>query len=106
MKNKVIGSRQTMMNSLKRMAPSPRNGRRFIVRTNLASCRLFLSGELGTERHKNVLERRPDFMNLGMADPTAAQASLDLGRGKRFLHQQMHRLSKNSCASHSGQSVH
>src|ERR1041385_1216699 len=32
MKNNVIGSRQTMMNSLNKMAPRPRKGRDFIAK--------------------------------------------------------------------------
>src|SRR5437016_137336 len=37
MKNNVIGSRQTMMNSLNKIAPSPRNGRDFIAKLQVPS---------------------------------------------------------------------
>src|SRR4051794_16216716 len=106
MKNKVMGSRQTMMNSLKRMAPSPRNGRRFMMLKKAPSCRFLLPRVFSTECHENIFQRWTNLVNFGVADANAAQASLDLCRGNRFLHQQMHRLSENGRAAHTGQAMH
>src|SRR5437867_12313353 len=119
MKNNVIGSRQTMMNSLNKIAPRPRKGRDFIAKFQVpnpksqgnsnfqppkgratdwilefgaslgfgawglmlcCSCRfLFFARVFGAQRNKNVLERRPDLVDVGLADADAAQFFVNVG---------------------------
>src|SRR5579884_166969 len=116
-KNNVNGSRQTTMNSLKRMALSPRKSLCFMFARRSGAC--WPAGDIcshaagekrNSERglshfvawssgpfvfacvpsrklHKHVFQRRTHLMNLGMSDAYLAQPFLDLGALHAFIHQ-------------------
>src|SRR5205814_7160670 len=68
MKNNVIGSRQTMINSLNRIAPRPRKGTCFISGRFLLFVRVLFG-----QSDKDILQRRTDLVDLRLVDADFAQ---------------------------------
>ena len=61
---------------------------------------------LGGKFDEHVFQRRTYFMNLDMRDPDFAQLFLDLRALDGVIDEQMHRLTENCGAAHSGHLMH
>src|SRR4051812_49045826 len=117
MKKRVIGSRRTVMNSLKRIAFRPRKGARFMrprfaqklqvpnpklqrssksQAPNCSRCALLLvfAGVFRGEGDEDVFERRANLVDLGAGNSDAAQLFVDLLLANGFVHQKVHRLAE------------
>src|SRR2546423_1950818 len=123
MKNNVIGSRRTVMNSLNRIAFRPRKGARFMSRSarksqipnpklqrspksqapngKLSPSRRFflviLVRVFRRQRYEHIFQRRADLVNLGTRNTDAAQLCVDLRALHAFVDQQVHRLAEHRC---------
>src|SRR4051794_6059232 len=90
MKNSVVGSRNTTVNSLNKMALNPRNisiARRFFF-------------EMRGQRHEYIFERCRDGANVGLANADTGEALANRRLGYGFIEQEVHRLAKDGGSAH------